>query len=487
MKIVGPEQSGSHTGEASLAEDIRVLARAFSCRWRLVGGIVLLFVLAGLAFVWLSPKSYTSTVSIFIDPRQRSLVDLGVAPTGMGSSSQGADTALVDSQMTILTSRSVLGTLVEQERLDADPAFTAVASGPLAELRAAVATVLYGMDRTRAADTPPFDRALTGLQKAVDVKRVDNTYVLDVSVTTGVPSRSAALANALAAIYLNNGQSVVDDSARESASSLEARLAELGRVAEESQRAVEDYRRDNGLVDTDGVPLAERQLGELSSQLVSASVATEAARTALEALRNNGGGASVSEMATQLRLEISQARAEESMLSDTYGPRYPRLVRAQEHRKVLEKALDAELARMVAKAEADYRSAAGQQAALKDMLAKSQENLSRSNAASVKLKELEQTARQNRELFDSFATKAKQAREQISLPMTTARIISPAQAAVKPSAPKSLVVLAASVFVGSVMGFGTAWLLYLLVGPPEKRRRPPRFFPIRKRHLAAAE
>ena len=190
----------------------------------------------------------------------------------MGSSSQGADGALVDSQMTILTSRSVLGTLVEQERLDADPSFTAVASGALADLRGLVSAVLYGPNRTAAADVPPFDRALAGLQKAVDVKRVDNTYVLDVSVTTRVPARSATLANALAGIYVNNGQTVIDASARESAASLEARLAELGRAAEESQRAVEDYRRENNLLDTDGVPLAERQLGELSSQLVSASV-----------------------------------------------------------------------------------------------------------------------------------------------------------------------------------------------------------------------
>jgi len=486
MKIVEPEYPGGRSDEASLAEDLRILARAFSSRWRLIAGIALLFVLAGFAVVWLSPKTYTSTVSIFIDPRERSLVDLGVAPTGMGSSSQGADGALVDSQMAILTSRSVLGELVERERLDTDPTFIPVASGPLADLRGLVAALLYGTGRDRLAEVSPFDRALAGLQKAVDVKRVDNTYVLDVSVATGSPMRSAALANALADIYLGNGQSVVDNSARESAASLEARLAELGRVAEESQRAVEDYRRENGLLNTAGVPLAERQVGELSSQLVSASVAAEAAKAALETLRDNGVGTSASEMTSQLRMEIGQARAEESILSDTYGPRHPRLIRAQEQRRALEKALDAELARVLAKAEADYKSATGQQAALQSMLAKAQESLGRSNAASVKLTELEQTAKQNRELFDSFATKAKQAREQISLPTTTARIISPALPAIRPSAPKALLLLAASAFLGCVAGFGTAWLLYLVSGPP-KRRRPVPVQPFRRRHLAAAE
>ena len=486
MKIVEPGYPGGRAIEASLAEDLRVLARAFSSRWRLIAGIASLFILAGFVFVWLTPKTYTSTVSIFIDPRERGLVDSGVAPTGMGSSSQGADGALVDSQMAILTSRLVLGQLVERERLDGEPAFVSEPTGMLAGLKSAVATVLYGADRIDAAEVSPFDRALAGLQKAVEVKRVDNTYVLDVSVTTGSPMRSAALANELSNIYLSDGQSVADDSARESAASLEARLAELGKIADASQRAVEDYRRENGLLDTDGVPLAERQVGELSSQLVSASVAAESAKAALEALRENGVGASASDTANQLRLQIGQARAEESVLSDTYGPRHPRLVRAQEQRKALEKALDAELARVLARAEAGYRTAAGHQAALKDMLARAQDNLSRSNAASVKLRELEQSAKQNRDLFDSFATKAKQAREQISLPATTARVISPARPATRPTAPRAPVILVASAFMGCVAGFGTAWILYLLIGPP-KRRRKTTLPPLRKRHLAAAE
>jgi uncharacterized protein involved in exopolysaccharide biosynthesis len=485
MKMGVTEYPDGSAGEASLADDLRLLARAFACRWRLMVLILLLFVLGGLAFVWLSPKAYTSGVSIFIDPRERGLVNLGVAPTGMGSSSQGADAALVDSQMAILTSRSVLGAMVERQHLDEDPGFTAVASGPIADLRALVATALYGPGHARAADVPPFERALARLQKAVEVKRVDNTYVLDISVTTGEPTRSADLANALAEIYLSDGQAVIDDSARESAVSLEARLAELGRTTEEAERAVADYRRQNGLIGADGVPLAERQVNELSSQLVSASVAAEAARTALETLRG-GVGTSASDTANQLRMQIGQARAEESVLADTYGPRYPRLVRAAEQRKALERALDAELARLLAKAEADERTATRQEAALKQRLAAAQEDLSRTNAASVKLKELEQVARQNRDLFDSFAIKAKQAREQVSLPTTTARIISPARPVLKPSAPRAPVVLAASAFLGCVASFGAAWLLYLLSGPPRRRRAPPAPS-LSKRHLAAAE
>ena len=177
MKIGEPGHPGGRASEASLADDLRLVARAFSSRWRLVAAIVSLFILAGLAFVWLTPKTYTSTVSIFIDPRERSLVDLGVAPTGMGSSSQGADGALVDSQMTILTSRSVLGELVSRERLDTDPDFIGGASGPVADLREILSASVHGAGRGGVDGAPPFDRALAAVQKAVQKLMDDGTYM----------------------------------------------------------------------------------------------------------------------------------------------------------------------------------------------------------------------------------------------------------------------------------------------------------------------
>jgi len=448
--------------------------------------VISVFVLCGLAFVWMSPKVYTSSASVFIDPRTRSLVDFGIAPTGMGSSSQGADGSLVDSQLAIITSQSVLGKLVEREGLDRDPLFVSDKAGLIDGLRRRVGTLLYGDTTKPVDDSTSYNRALTALQKAVTVKRVDNTYVLDIGVTTVSPQRSAELANALADLYLSDGQTVVDDSARQSATSLEKRLAELGQTSEASQRAVEDYRQQHHLVDSEGVLIAERQLTELSSQLVSASVAAEAARSTLDVLRSNGAAASTSPQAQQLRTALEQAKAEEQVLAATFGPRHPRLVRAQLNRQSLQASLDAEMARLIASAEADLQNAEHRKASLEQMMTDAQDTLSQSKTASVKLRELEETARQNRELFDSFATKAKQAREQVSLPTTTARIISPAQPADRPSGPRSTIILAASAFVGAVVGFGIAWLLYLVAGPP-KPRRPRHNTPFGPRHLMPAE
>jgi uncharacterized protein involved in exopolysaccharide biosynthesis len=460
------EMVGVRSGEPGLADDLRTLFRAFSCRRRLIASIVATFLLIGLGFVWVSAPAYTSSVDIFVDPRERNLVDLGVTPTGLGSSSQGADAALVESQIAILGSRAVLGALIEREKLELDPEFNGTATGVGAMLRDGVKALVYGPNVADHTHASRFDRALARLERVVKVKRVSQTYVLNISVTTGSANRSARLANALAAIYLGEGQTAADDSALEAARSLEARLAELRDASEKSQRAVEDYRRDNGLMGVQGVLVDERRLAELSAQAVAASVATQSARVVLEGLRRGDADAVVSEVATRLRIQIEQARLEEQAIAGTYGTRHPRLAPAREARISLERALEAEIARIVARAESDHRNAETRQASLEAMLAQSEDRLARSKAASVKLRELEQIAERDRSLHDAFATRAKKAREQIALPITTARILSAAEPASVPSEPRLAVVFGVCLFLGVTVGFGAAWLMWLFRGPP---------------------
>lgn len=470
----------------TLADDLRTLYRAFASRRWLIATIIAASLFAAVAYIWLARPVYTSSVDIFIDPRERSIVDLGAAPTGMGSSSQGADNALVESQIAILGSRQVLGELIDRQHLEADPLFNAVSGGILAAVRGWAKALLYGPNAESFSRTTPVDRALAGLSRAVTIKRVGQTYVLNVAVTTSSPERSADIANALADIYLADSQSATDDSARESARSLEARLSQLGAASEASQRAVEDYRKANGLVGSQGVLVDERQLTELSAKVVAASVAKETARVALENLKAGGADAVSSDLAAQIRIRIDQARSEENALAATFGARHPRLAQVRQTRASLEKALSDELGRVVRRAETDYRNAEATETSLKAMLGDFEARLAKSNAASVKLRELEQVAEQNRALYDTFATKAKQAREQISLPTTTARVISRAEPASRPSAPRVAVVLAVGLFLGMVVGFGAAWLAFLLSAPPV-RQRPPLTVIGRGRQTIAAE
>lgn len=477
MLSTNKKDSESHP---TFSDDLRALIEAFAARWLMIAVIIAVFLMLGIGYIWMAKPGYISSVDIFIDPRERKLANLDVAPTGLGSSSQGADAVLVESQVAILRSRSVLGTLVEREGLASDAEFAGDASeGPLAQVRNLGKMLVYGPNVDRYNQMTPFDRALAKLERVVEVKRVGQTYVLNVSATTGSPDRSARIANAVAEIYLAEAQNAVDSSALESADSLEARLANMQQASEASQRAVEAYREEQGLLGTQGVLVDEQQLGDLTAQVVTASIATLAARAALDEIRLSGASASKSilssDIAAQLRVQLDQAISEEKALENTFGQRHPRLVRARESRLSLQTALEAELARVTERAESDYKKASETEASLKALLTQFKERLANSNTASVKLRELEKIASRDRALYDQFATRAKQAREQISLPTTTARIISVAEPASRPSEPRVIIVLGVSLFLGLAVGFGTAWLLHVLnlnVKPRQRRLAP---------------
>jgi len=461
---------GGRDDAPSLAQDLHVLSRAFVSRWKLIVLVILACVFVGIAYVWTTPPSYTSSVDIFVDPRTRDAAGLNVSPTGLGTSSQGADSGLVESQLKLLTSRSVLEKLVTSENLTSDPEF---ASGPGqgmgAVVRNLVRLVIYGPNGEDAADIDPQSRAMDKLSRAIKVERVGQTYVLNVAVTTGSRTRSAEIANALAAIYVAETQIAADGNALETAESLEARLAELQATSEASRRQVEDYRRANGLVGARGMSGDEQQLAAMNDRLTDAMVATQTSRAALDAARQAGtGNSSILTSATidQLRIKIAQSRSDENVLAATLGTRHPRLVLIRENRQALEQELEAEMQRTIARFQSDYDRAVETEASVRALVAQYEQQQANADQASVRLAELEQAAEQDKQLYDAFAIRAKQAREQIALPSSTARIISSAVPAIQPSGPKALLAIAAGGLGGAVLGFGLAWLLYIMRGEP---------------------
>src|ERR1700724_690037 len=154
-------------GFASLPPiDVREI---WSVLWRGKTTILLSTIVAvGLAalFVLLVPHKYTATTQILIDPTDLRAVQNDIAPTIPQSD---AAVLQVESQARVIASDNVLRRVVETEGLDHDPEFM---RGALAEKYGPLA-------------------ALNELQKRVQVKRSERTYVVDVSVTSEDPQKPA--------------------------------------------------------------------------------------------------------------------------------------------------------------------------------------------------------------------------------------------------------------------------------------------------------
>ncbi|MBU1174394.1 MAG: GumC family protein [Alphaproteobacteria bacterium] len=468
-----------HAEQPSLAADIRSVFSVLGSRWRLIAQCMLIALVLGIGYLWTTQPIYESTAEILLDPRERTLVGSDVVSGGLGSSSLGADTSLVESQVEILKSHSVLTALIARENLENDPEFGGGA-GESMFLSGLVKGLLYGPNSASYQYQSPFDEAMKELVDAIEVERVGNTYLMRITVSASTPYRAADLANGLAELYLVEVQSASRSSNEEAAEALEGRLSELRQQSDEAQRAVEHYRTEHGLLDADGIQVDEQQLRDLNDQVTKASIQTQAAKSKLDEAKrllsaplSSTAGSSIldSTVMIELRPQLDAARAEADGLAGIYGARHPQLVAAKEKHQALERSMADEISRIASRIESEYEQALQTEASLRTLLSEAESRRSSANSASIALRELEREAKSRQALLETFSVRASQIREQTDLPTSNARIVSQAMPHPQPAKPRLVLSLAIALALGMVVGVGAAWLLHLLKGAPKSHTR----------------
>jgi len=421
-------------------------------KWLILGTAVAVVVLALGALSMIGPR-YKATARILIDPREVRVVQNELVQQSLGN-----DIVLIESQVEVITSETVLMRVVRQEKLAEDPEF----AGPATEAPAARA---------------PEEAALEGLAKATKVSRAENTYVIEIAVTTREPAKSARLANAIAAAYAEDQRDANAKATRTVSNSIEDRLAELQKKLREDEQKVEDYKTANSLSNPDGRPLLDNRLADLSTRLAAAVGRTAEAKSRLEvieqAMQQRGDVASVvsdSENTTmvQLRNQLSEAQRKHAELGRTLGPRHPRVAAAQAEIDQARQAIRAESERLVAATRDAGRAAKETEDAIAASLRELTGQSFDINQKMIELRELERQAQASRLVYEAFLVRAKEAAEQENLGTRSARIIAPAAVPDSPAfPPRSLLMIAAAMF-----GLGLGLFNAIVADLVARNRRP---------------
>jgi uncharacterized protein involved in exopolysaccharide biosynthesis/Mrp family chromosome partitioning ATPase len=227
----------------------------------------------GLALAYLATASaaYTGTVSILIDARGR-------APVGSdqdGATAALPDTTLVESQVRLIASDTVLRRVVRRENLGDDVEF---APPPRLGLRARLFAML-GIGAARQLSEDNATRALRALARAVVVKRSERTYVIDVDVTSDDPAKAARLANDVAEAYIDDQNEVRAGQNRRDAADLDQRLGDLQTRLRQADGVLQQYKSDHKITEGNGKSIGEQELGDLASELTELERAADASRT----------------------------------------------------------------------------------------------------------------------------------------------------------------------------------------------------------------
>jgi polysaccharide biosynthesis transport protein len=450
------------------ATGIPELVRALRRRWQfLVLGCVSGLLLA-ICYIVLATPLYTSTARILIDTTMNQNLQ-----TQKLVEDKPLDTSLIDSQVQILSSESVVIPVIKSLNLAQDREFV----GPPDALGARIlwqlgklidgAKQLLGLkdSSTVDADTVLERTAVEAFLKRLTAKREDLSYVIDVAFASEDPNKAAKIASAVADTYIAVNLEAKSKSTKLASQWLQERLRALKVQATDADRELQKYKTANNIVDTGRGLLSHEQLSDLNTQLINARTATAEAKARLDRIREiiNDGvpDATVTDalnntVIARLRAQYLDLAARAADLASRVGNQHSTVVKIHQQMDELRKSIRNEEQRIADAYASDYEIAKAREVSLANSVSQLVGEAGTTNQAQVVMRDLESSADSYRNLYNSFLQKFQETIQTQTIPVTDARIVTRASPPLNKSAPKTAMALAAGALLGLLISAGVA-------------------------------
>lgn len=464
-----PARQSAEEAIATSASDFAGLAR------RGAGVIAACAIGCGLlavAYLTLLPPQYRATASLLVDPGALQVVGKDIVRSDTAAS---IDLANIESQALVIVSNSVLEQLVDEMKLDQDPAFR----------EGGLVSRLLGDRGDEAAQRA---RTIENLRRAIVTRRVEGSLIFDVTVSHPDAARAAAIANRLAAVYLRQGSEGRGASVRRANDSLLGQLANLRRQLSDADTTVEKFRSDNGLISTgESGLLVNQQLKDLYAEITLAETDLARVTARRDQLAKVGPDALLSDRIPEaitspamaaLRAQYATAAREAARMAETLLPRHPRLMEARGELSAARKSLAEELDRVRGSVTQEYDQARVKLAKLQERAGSLTRSQVTSSEAEIRLRQLESEAAAIRSVYDASLSRAKELEQQATIDTSNSRLISAAATPIRPARASGLVVLPAALLFGACLGIAIVFLRDLLRGAVPNGRAAAEMFGI---------
>jgi len=410
--------SGDRSQALSLEANLQNLIRLFWRRRVLIVvaalGCACLAVIVGKS---LTPK-YTATAQLYVDPRELQLVERELTPRAQDVSGLSI---VAESQARLITSNSVLLRVIKNTQIDKDPEFGGKTAGWLGSLFA----------RGTAPASDDTD-ALDALNRHVNVKRTDRTFIVDIDVWSRDPAKAAMLANAIADAYLAESKQSQSAAARRATADLSGRLKELQTRLRTAENQLALYKAQNNFVGSQDTLISDQQLSAITQRLAAARAVTldaQAKYDQIEKARKAAQDAGAMPEALQsptianLRAQYSETRKRYAELRNELGPRHPTLLNMERQVEELRRSIGDEVNRFALAAKTDLARAREFEASLSKELERQKSQSVDLSQAAVHARELERNVEASRAVYLAFLKRSRETEEQETLNTSSARII----------------------------------------------------------------
>lgn len=451
---------------------LREIGRVLKRRARLIVGTVLILNLVAVALIHQLTPRYTAEASLIIDPRQPNVLDLNTVMSKLSG-----DREALESEIQLLTSRSLARSVVERLRLDENPEFNPQlrAPGLLAQLKEQLGGRLAGWLPALVARAPqapaapeavadPLADAVNTFLRRLSVEPKGRSRVLEIAFESADPVLAAQAANAVADAYIADHLRTKLEGTDHAQKWLAELVTQFRQQVIKSDQAAESYRRQAGISEGRSGPLLSEQMSTLGEQIVQAdlSLANASARlraaTAssqnLEGLPEFQG----SVVLQGLRAQESALKQEAAELSRIYGVRHPKIAANRAALDDVEERIRAEVAKVTEGLRAEVRAAEARKTTLQDNLTALQKQVSTGNEGEIELRALVHEAEANRTLYDRLLARYLETNVEGGLQQPDAQVVSYAEPPTTPSFPQPLLMLplffVASFIVALLLAFG---------------------------------
>ena len=254
-------QADAESGILSVDNIVAILRR----RALLIGAALAAMLVVGLAYLVTTKPMFDSTALVYLDVENAQVIG------GNDSNASGMPPSLsdvdVNSQLQIIKSEKIALAVIDQLGIkDADEFMRP--QNMIAQLAQRGLGIIRSMVRLgpppAAVEEAGVPRSVVeAFGKRLSVDRVADTFVIAIGFTSEDKQRAADVANAVSNAYLEEKLDARYESVRRASTWLEGRLAELREKAVASDQLVEQYKRENGIIDTNagnGQLLSDAQL-----------------------------------------------------------------------------------------------------------------------------------------------------------------------------------------------------------------------------------
>lgn len=415
-------------GNSSLLPDPRQLLLIL---WRRIW-IFLLVVAAVLAavvaYAQLTPKRYSATASVLIEPRKGDPIQ----PRETAQADQAPTSDFIDTQILVIDSEQTASAVVRSLDLTSDPEFAA--KGPVG--------AVIGQSEAERENARIF-AAAQRLRAAVTIRRAGQTALIEIIATSVSPAQAARIANAYTTQYLAGITASKRASETQANAQIDSRLSQLRVQAEQADAALQQYKIANGLMSAEGATMAEQETSSLNQQIAAARAALAERQGRLAAARRQvtqgGGGGDVASALSSgtigaLRGQEADSSRTLAQLRARYGERHPAIAQEEQRLADVRRQIQLEIDRILSSLQAEVNVAQSGLASLLGSQSQSRAKLAGNAQAQVGYMELDRKATAARTIYEAFLNRSRgtAARDGIDAP-----IASVSQSAVEPTAPSS--------------------------------------------------